>query len=461
MNIKQLAKAALAVALIGGCAITADAQFGKLGSKLKDKAKKAATETVDKSKKKAKEEATSKVAEQTGIASESGTSSETVCYSTTPNRLVGCPDYRKTYKPSDAAKAADPDATNSTVSYGFNKSIGDIHAAYEQFDKSVSLYQPYYSGENKFFWELGGDDYQNRLGYYISYMKKNLLAEYNSQFCPDWAQIDPNDKSIVVPADETFLNPWMCQYIADPTSKTAFTLYIYAYTYYALPRVFAMRHYNMKDEQQGFVSDKTMLPGGFAQMKRARAAAALELATTVMPIETIIELAQSFVARMDNESEDSFSRFFNFVLAEGTMQLISKHDDYDNHSNDTSLRKVSMAIDATKGHELELAYKADAGPSIDEPKGVAVSADIKAAGTKAGKEYAGDKFEKVIFFASKWKTLKNPNYPYEVRGHVIDCAVVIKRGDKRQLQYTALMKSPDGSRYFMQAAGDALYHNLK
>ena len=104
---------------------------------------------------------------------------------------------------------------------------------------------------------------------------------------------------------------------------------------------------------------------------------------------------------------------------------------------------------------------AEMGPEIDEPKGVAVTAAIKAAGTKAGKEYAGDKFEKVIYLESKWRTLKNPQYPYNIIGYVLNCATVTKRGDKRQLQYTVLTKSPDGSRYFMQAASDASYYNLK
>ena len=90
-----------------------------------------------------------------------------------------------------------------------------------------------------------------------------------------------------------------------------------------------------------------------------------------------------------------------------------------------------------------------------------INAAIKAAGTKAGKEYAGDKFEKVIYLESKWRTLKNPQYPYNIIGYVLNCATVTKRGDKRQLQYTVLTKSPDGSRYFMQAASDASYYNLK
>ncbi|MGM9861793.1 MAG: hypothetical protein ACI30W_04285, partial [Muribaculaceae bacterium] len=259
----------------------------------------------------------------------------------------------------------------------------------------------------------------------------------------------------------SFLNPWMCQYIADPTSKTAFTLYLYAYAYDCLPYIFAKRNYNMKDQLQGFVTDKTMLPAKFMDMKSKRSTAAKVLATEVMPIETIIELAQSFAARMEDTSESSFDRYFNQILTEAAMDIISNHDEYNNHRDDNALRKISLALKNPDNYNLELAYKADAGPSIDEPKGVAVSADIKAAGIKAAKEYAGDKFEKVIFFASKWKTLKNPNYPYEVRGHIINCAIVTKRGDKRQLQYTVLTKSPDGSRYFMQASGDATYHNLK
>ena len=141
--------------------------------------------------------------------------------------------------------------------------------------------------------------------------------------------------------------------------------------------------------------------------------------------------------------------------------FLEKHDNYDTVRDDNSIRAMQMMLDSRKSVELYNDLNAEMGPEIDEPKGVAVTAAIKAAGTKAGKEYAGDKFEKVIYLESKWRTLKNPQYPYNIIGYVLNCATVTKRGDKRQLQYTVLTKSPDGSRYFMQAASDASYYNLK
>lgn len=461
----------LLVTALFSFAVPANAQLKGLGGKLKNSVEKTVKDKANDAKRKAKSGATVTNTNSGSSSSTSGNEStssdnesgEVKVYSTfaNPNEKYAC-CYKKTYKPSAEAIAADPDATSTNVAYGFTRSTGDIHAYYENFDKAVSLYQPYYTDDNKFFWELGGDNYQKRLGFFLSYMKKNLAGNHNNPFIPAWAEIDSSNPNIVVPADETFINPWYCQYIADPKSKTAFILYIYAFSYSQNKTMWIGRQYNYSDPIKGYVSDTKMVPANFRKMTSTRADVAFDLAMELMPIETMVELAKEYNAKIDDQNGDAFSRYFNYTLTETLVRyFIEKHDKYDTVRDDNSIRAMQMMLDSRKSVELYNDLNAEMGPEIDEPKGVAVTAAIKAAGTKAGKEYAGDKFEKVIYLESKWRTLKNPQYPYNIIGYVLNCATVTKRGDKRQLQYTVLTKSPDGSRYFMQAASDASYYNLK
>lgn len=124
-------KTIVALAILFGCSATANAQLGGLVKKVK----KAAAEKVESSVKDAKKEAKSgveqKAKETAGL--------EKPAYD--PNRK---------YKPSKEALAADPQASDETIEEGFTKSIGEIHACFEQIS-DIAPYGPYYTENAKKF----------------------------------------------------------------------------------------------------------------------------------------------------------------------------------------------------------------------------------------------------------------------------------------------------------------------
>ncbi len=55
-------------------------------------------------------------------------------------------------KPSAAAIAADPGASDNTVKNGYSKPTSEIRAIFENLDPAAFIYQPYYEGENTYFY---------------------------------------------------------------------------------------------------------------------------------------------------------------------------------------------------------------------------------------------------------------------------------------------------------------------
>ena len=123
----------LLVTALFSFAVPANAQLKGLGGKLKNSVEKTVKDKANDAKRKAKSGATVTNTNSGSSSSTSGNESgEVKVYSTfaNPNEKYAC-CYKKTYKPSAEAIAADPDATSKNVAYGFTRSTGDIHAYYE------------------------------------------------------------------------------------------------------------------------------------------------------------------------------------------------------------------------------------------------------------------------------------------------------------------------------------------
>lgn len=434
----------VALAILLGCSATASAQFGGLVKKVK----KAATEKVESKVKEAKKEAKQKLENKvTGKVNEAAGIEEKKGYD--PNRK---------YTPSKEALAADPQANDTTVEKGFTKSIGEIHACYEQIS-NVTLYSPYYTNDAKRFY---GIDVKEGILYSIFFnaFSELLKCDFRRGFYyKEFTWVNEANKQIQVPTDEFVMNAWTCRFIADPKSEKALKEYIYAHTWLYSLNVKASRHYAMKDEIAGIISDDAILASDFVNMRGRRDDMAFNLAVNVAPYEHLVKLANECAQGISAPKSNAFSRlFYHLVLEVLVTDFLPNHKDA---KNDDSLRILKLKLESPRIGDLFEAYQKDFATAVSEPKGVNVDAKTRSAGIAAAKKFAGAGFEKAVFTKSTWQTFKEPKYPYRITAYALPIAIITKEGGKRYVQYCTLTKSANGANYFVQAGSDTSKHPIK
>lgn len=418
-TLKKIGSIALmALLMMGAVSLPASAQFKGLGNKLKSKAEKVVKEKVDDKKREVKGQVTP-----------------------SSGNTGGDFNYNKKYAPSAEAVAADPLATSTEVKDGYTKSVGDIHAFYENVPDEfvISYLKPYYTEQNKIWYDLSPDAH-NRLMYLYMRMFDELLSASMDRplAITSYAEVAPG---VQIPLDESFKNAWTLQYLADPTSAQAFKDYLYAYAYKAYS------NYPWLSWQQ---PAGTVLPSDFTKKGYARDDKAKELATTVLPYSTLQELADSFMSDID-KTEKPFAKYFYWIMADKILNdFMPAHKD---HKTTDAYRAKTAQFEskygngnATLGNMLIASKK----PAVAEPKGVAVSADIKAMGDKAGREIAYGEYEKLIYHDSQWTVLKEDVWPYKIKGYSIPVSIVFKMDGKRWVIKGALVKAPQGNNCFVQ-----------
>ena len=450
-RIQTIAVAVVVMAICGTG--TANAQFGKLGKKIKEEAQKSVKHGVNlikgkaeyeakDAKIKAKNKANDAILEKTGVDIDN-------------REYKPCGDapinYKKKYKPSAAAKAADPLATSTEVQNGFTKSRGEIHAFYENLPDEivVSYFKPYYTEDNQKWYDLSDKWHDRHMYAFMALFEKNLSAtEDYRHVISDYFEVAPGIK---IPADGTFKNAWTLQYIADPTSSSAFVFYLYAYAYSQM-----INHVWVTWEQP----KGSALPSDYNKKVFERNNMAFELATTVLSYDILNYWADYFIADIEKKT-DAFDKCFSWVMARTILNdFIPKHAKHDD-KNDAYRAKLAQFEGKYGNVDFSRMLAISKKPAIDEPKGVAVSADIKAIGNKAGKEITYGEFEKLIYHDSKWKALKEQKYPYRTTGYGLSVSIVFKNGDKRYVLSGQLVKATQGNNAFIQNADPSMAQPLK
>lgn len=435
-------KTIVALAILFGCSATANAQLGGLVKKVK----KAAAEKVESSVKDAKKEAKSgveqKAKETAGL--------EKPAYD--PNRK---------YKPSKEALAADPQASDETIEEGFTKSIGEIHACFEQIS-DIAPYGPYYTENAKKFWGMDK-----------VFTQPHLIKMYFGDFADVWKQ-DPRERLIVmasydpvnsdepqvkVPRDEYFINFWTCRFIADPKSEQALKEYLYTYIWLYHPVCKLQYRYKMKDELKGIIDDNNIMYPELGNMRWNRNGMAYDLATSITPVENLLKLADESAKGITAADGDAFSHLFNhFMLDVIVNDFLSKHD---KAPDSQKLQLLKLKLESPRIGKLIDAYQNDFVEAVSEPKGVNVDAKTRIEGIAAAQKFAGANFEKAVFTKGDWQTFKEQKWPYRITAYALPIAIITKEGGKRYVQYCTLTKSADGSKYFVQASMDTRKHPIK
>lgn len=136
-------------------------------------------------------------------------------------------------KPSAAAIAADPGASDQTIRPGYSKTTAEIRAAYEQLlDKDKFIYQPYYEGDNKYFYYVETEETDNSKFHLNIYAW--FLMKAQNEYGVGWQSINmfvggiPGWGDRQVPYGEHTMHAGFAEVIADPGSNQPFNHYLRA-----------------------------------------------------------------------------------------------------------------------------------------------------------------------------------------------------------------------------------------
>lgn len=135
-------------------------------------------------------------------------------------------------QPSAAAVAADPYASSQTKVNGYSKTPAQIRATYEKQDPKIFIHQPYYKGENKYFYFLAPDEenaqfHYNIYAYFQAIVKDNFGRGIDT---PDNYFAVPEAGGKVVPYGDHSINAGFAEIIADAAEYQPFDHYLRAKT---------------------------------------------------------------------------------------------------------------------------------------------------------------------------------------------------------------------------------------
>ena len=492
-----------AIALAFAISTPADAQFGKLLKRVKknaenkvmntteatlsravsktvDKATEKAEEAATKALKKGKKKASKKIKDETGIAVDSD--SDFGSNNDNGNSLETL--YKKKFKPSKEAIAADPDASSNEVWKGYTRPISRIHAAYEHLDPKYFPLQPYYKypkmyglGDNV----LIGHNVLNK-------MIDEVLSQRpgNSVYFPPFTHDDKNGVEFVTPAgekmgvycDDIFRYPFAAAFFADPNSEVAVQ---------KLAELLVILSPIMKsgveikpetcDDYKGILDAKLgiVLPTMEYEKRRfERERIMFNMALNVVDFDLI---ADRVIDCFENvEKNDEICQKYPMIRAKyylmGTelyTQILVQHKDWNKReASDPKARKATMlytrwTADGVVG-KIMGAVRMGNIPAVSMPKGVSVSGELKTKGDAAGRELAGhrgDEFVKVVYHSNKWQTIKEKVWPYKIIKYTLKADLITKSGGKTVLTHCYLQKSANGQKYVMVVGSDSERHPVK
>ena len=459
---------------------TTEATLSRAVSKTVDKAAEKAEETATKALKKGKKKASKKIKDETGIAVDSD--SDFGSNNDNGNSLETL--YKKKFKPSKEAIAADPDASSNEVWKGYTRPISRIHAAYEHLDPKYFPLQPYYKYPKMY----GLGDNVLIAHNVLNKMIEAVLSQRpgNSVYFPPFTYDDKNGAEFMTPAgekmgvycDDIFRYPFAAAFFADPNSEAAVQ---------KLAELLVILSPIMKsgveikpetcDDYKGILDAKLgiVLPTIEYEKRRfERERIMFNMALNVVDFDLI---ADRVIDCFENvEKNDEICQKYPLIRAKyylmGTelyTQILVQHKDWDKkEASDPKARKATMlytrwTADGVVG-KIMGAVRMGNIPAVSMPKGVSVSGELKTKGDAAGRELAGhrgDEFVKVVYHSNKWQTIKEKVWPYKIIKYTLKADLITKSGGKTVLTHCYLQKSANGQKYVMVVGSDSERHPVK
>lgn len=454
----------LAIAVMA--ATGAQAQFGNLGSKLKnkvkDKVKEKVESTTDKAKDQVKDQAAGQVknvvgdqvAEAAGLSESSG--NDDGGGSSKFHGFNYKTFWKKTFEPTEAAIAAVPWASNTSSLDFQTKTMKDLFAAYDHLPEYYFPFHPYYEKLPTYFYITDGEYNALILSRWMDYMKAIFKLPYGQPFQEN-SYFHFKDQDYFVAMDLTFRNAYLAYFVIDPNGTLPFEnftrLLCFHPNYYG-----GFIEYNMEKPEEGMITKDWFIYKGTQQKYREWVQEGTELgeaiATEVTPIKLVQDHIQKCFDNFNDEASNIVSRMCYGVMGLATYdRILTNHKDYKEDDDANQKIKRLITVNKTKMSKMRDEARTASLDPIAEPTSCDVPASIAAQATSLAKKEVGpDKFEKVIYERSDWTEFKEHNWPYRVLSYVIPIGIVYKDGGKRYIKFYDLGKSPTGGIYKLQAS---------
>lgn len=219
----NMTKGIIAAGIMLMASANASAQLNGFMKKAKEAAKSAVTTKANEATKKAGNSVTATA----NNVVETATGGE---QASAPGKVKMSYDPFKTYTPSDAAKKADKMASDNEVKKNHKKSPAAIRGAYENLDKSLFPYQPYYKYSDLGLY-LDDTEKTEDFIYYITMECRRMIDESFSMVkgLEHNGLVPLGDTGKSVPYSEVPINAFFANFFADPNSYIGYRQMIKAY----------------------------------------------------------------------------------------------------------------------------------------------------------------------------------------------------------------------------------------
>ena len=132
---------------------------------------------------------------------------------------------------SAAAVAADPGASDNSIKNGYSRPTSEIRAVYENLDPSLFIYQPYYQGENTYFYYVNDQTKKYLDDSYFAILAR-VQEEYGVRINPINSFVNniPGQGDRAVPYGEHVMHAGFAEAMADQGNTFPLSHYLRAYS---------------------------------------------------------------------------------------------------------------------------------------------------------------------------------------------------------------------------------------